>query len=259
MKKTALPLIVLTCVTLMNIGYTTVMTREHHTNETMSEIEASGDKLNANGLEGRAYSSLAQAQQDISLLRSELADIKKLGGRTATWVSETQKVRHEMNAVNNRIEAVEKALESAELTDTSETVYDVSQAYGEDLTPPVYEDPQNDQQSMAVIESVLDEEALDEQWSSELDDSITEMIDQLEISQTQLTRVSCYNNLCRLEIEHADAQSENELALHLSILVSDQLPQANYYQQENDTGGISSTIYLAREGFDFAKAGSIDR
>ncbi|MGH8593313.1 MAG: hypothetical protein ACREV3_05505 [Gammaproteobacteria bacterium] len=104
------------------------------------------------------------------------------------------------------------------------------------------------EERMQALESSLQNEPLDSDWSPQAREQITEVFASKELAETSLEHIECRSTLCRVEVEHDDLRKRREFELWFPFKVAEILPRIAMRYVENDNGSSGTIIYLAREG-----------
>ena len=111
------------------------------------------------------------------------------------------------------------------------------------------DDEYHHDEAIQVINTTFETEPVDGDWSFETTDLITQSLDIEQFPDTTMQNVECRSSLCRMEVAHADEESQRLFELEFPMLVAEQLPAMSFDQQQLDDGSFSSIIYMARSGF----------
>ncbi len=181
-------------------------------------------------------------QEEIALMRSELAEVRKGIRRKSGTQKDIQSLQSEIADIRELLAGIGR--ESIDEKDASES-------------SPVTEEESIDAQKAQAQERYtafnkgFDDDYIDPQWSLEMTTTINQAFNAVHLSGTEVTEVECHSSLCRVEVFHNDHQAINEFVHQFPIEVAQALPRINYHYKSHEDGSVSMVAFLARQGYEF--------
>ena len=248
--KASHTLILAASVTILSLGlYVAFSNMDLYSSNESLATEMSGDDYSTKDHGGGGVSNFAALRQEFAFFKSELYALKRIGDRTNDLRKEFIKLKREVVSLRGRLGNGENADESYNCG-SNEAISESPPATEEDMNIVAEEQRHKDLKRMVFLNDVFMAESTDEQWSFDVDNVITQAIDQMEASKTNLSNIQCHTTLCVVEVDHADSTSADEFTLRFSTQVGQKLPQASYFYEQHDNGSIRVRMYLARAGHD---------
>ena len=112
---------------------------------------------------------------------------------------------------------------------------------------------------MNLVETGLQYEQTDVQWSSKAKAEIENAFTTQELAGASVTDIECRSTLCRIEVAHVDRQPLAEFEILLPKTLAHILPQALMERVELEDGSTSTLIYLARDGYDLPEPDNLTK
>jgi len=89
----------------------------------------------------------------------------------------------------------------------------------------------------------------DEQWTTSLESKINDLFDVDLDKNVSLLDIRCETSLCKIEVEHNDADSKILLMSNISKIDAFNNQETFYKTVVNNDGSEITSLYVAREGF----------
>jgi hypothetical protein len=204
------------------------------------------------GEESRALSALKEDLQllkaQVGNLRSEIATVDRHGDfvRLRDEISVLKKQTKDVSSDDATIEYghAYNPVNSHESTK-------FMPANEHDMEAIAQEQEYQDLERLQHLETSFQAESIDSNWSYATTDTIVGAFQNENISKSGLRGAECRSTLCRIQVNHPDPEAANEFELWFPMMMAEVLPQLTIHQEHHVDGRVTSTLYLAREGYSF--------
>ncbi len=193
--------------------------------------------------------SFATDEQKMAVLQSEFAEIKRAAAKAEDLQGELKKLSQEVASLRTLVEKRRGKTVADRVASTTPYPFDDNAS----MRDPEALDAQQQNKEInrkLAIDNAFWAEPVDALWSNEVTQTVTEVFEDLDTSQTELSQMQCHSSLCLIEVEHADATAADEFSLRFPVEVGEMLPQASYHSENLEDGGVRITMYFARDGYD---------
>jgi hypothetical protein len=103
---------------------------------------------------------------------------------------------------------------------------------------------------LEAIEATLRREAIDATWTAQATDAIEQAMGDKALEGSVLHALECRSTLCRVEVAHQNPIARADFMLRFAMMVGPVLPSMTVQPIEGDDGSSTSSIYLARQGYE---------
>ncbi len=196
--------------------------------------------------------SFAADEQQIAALRSEFAEIKRAATKAEDLQGELKKLSQEVASLRTLVEKRRGKTVADRVASSTPYPFDDNASAVDPMATDAQQQNEEIDRKLA-IDNAFWAEPIDALWSDEVTQTVTEVFEDLDLSQTELSQMQCHSSLCLIEVEHADATVADEFSLRFPMEVGDILPQASYHSENLEEGGVRITMYFARDGYDLPK------
>ncbi len=182
------------------------------------------------GEDDPAAEDLVVLKHDMALMKSDLASLRaSLTRLTADMKSQS----------GSRVEAEES------------TPYGERQAVDSEVQEaPIEESAKLEEARLEAIEATLRHEAIDATWVAQATDAIEQAMEDKALAGSELHDLECRSTLCRVEVAHQNPIARADFMLRFAMMVGPVLPSMTAQPIEGDDGSSTSSIYLARQGYE---------
>ena len=197
---------------------------------------------------GSKQSFLYNSDSDLDLLLSTLESINL---RMATLENEQHKMALKIKSVtqaqNQLINSVSnEKFDAKKLELELELEQEQEQEQEQELIHSVEE---MKQQKIENFSSYYNSEEYDTDWTLTTYEVVTQSMERLALSNSQLDSVDCRSTLCRMELSHDDDQSLQNFRGQVGMLFAYPV-DGMIYSVDNGTETPGTVVYFTREGHD---------
>ena len=107
---------------------------------------------------------------------------------------------------------------------------------------------------MDFIEAEYSGEPADEQWAQETMNLIEHTLNAQELARTTPVSADCRATMCRIEVEHEDANSQEEFELWFHSFVAGALPTLITHVEDLGDGFSRTRMFMSRQGHELPDA-----
>lgn len=104
------------------------------------------------------------------------------------------------------------------------------------------------EQVLAAMEGQIAVESYDAQWAPGIEDAIIATLQQPMFNRTELIDLSCKSSLCRINVQHAGVDAEQEFLSQFIVSAGFTDTEVFYSREENNDGSVQETYYISRDG-----------
>jgi hypothetical protein len=217
------------------------------------------DSLQANAPGGGDGVALAALRDDLELLRAEMhagRSTESDSGRHRTASDPRQlskKLGDELRRLRAEVAMLRTAVEQTAAMATTPAGHREKAAKpllrsGDDMAARIQAREQGDYEHRAALDTYMDAEGVDTQWSVDTTDVLTQVLASAALAATVVQDIECRTTVCRLDVEHEDRQELDQFALMLPMQVAEGLPQVTFFHDQGADGRIHTVVYLTRQG-----------
>jgi hypothetical protein len=123
---------------------------------------------------------------------------------------------------------------------------DVSRVTEQDPVTGSLEDSEKDYQRMQDSSNAFATEPIDEAWSANTIQLITQAFENDDFTSISLGDVECRSSTCQAIVYLDDAQAAEEFSLKFTMSIGDALPNISYHYEHYDDGQVGMVMYLER-------------
>ena len=214
--------------------------------ETTDATFTTTREQNNSRVEGENTETFSELKNEIALLRTALNDLR-LDKNHAVVEKRLVALENEMNALREQLQLiVQRPVKkpSPEVLGSEES----SPLVEADINALMQHQQEQANEYLRKIDAGFESEGLDMEWSSTTSEFIHRTLEGKEFAKVKAWNVDCRSTLCRVEIEHDEADAQ-DFDLWLTSKFGEVLPQMIMRREQQDGSGLMSTIvYAARDG-----------
>lgn len=206
-------------------------------NARMAALEPSDDAAGARSAKPRDERNVMEASslgQELDLLKTEIRAAQR---KFDDWAT---KVKQQQSALEDALRAVQLKAESRDNVNSQGRTLTADQLE--------YQARRQMEAYAAKAHDHFQADPIDLKWSSQTAGIIEEKFNNPELKPATLLDAECRATLCRLSVEHTDAQQQADFENQLPVLFAAELPHTTMFQEQLANGSVRTTVYLARAG-----------
>jgi hypothetical protein len=199
---------------------------------------------------GGKADELSAFRQDIDRMQAEVLALRErddnASARQQALMAELHGLHEAVAELREHVRQTASSLEAASVS-REETGATVPPPADDTAGPPQEQDPRALEQ-VARLETGFEEEPVDTSWAATTSELLTQVLDREDFAYTSVFDMECRSTICRLDVQHADAEAAHQFELMFPMEVSEVFPKMIYDHQEGNDGQLSTVIYMVRNG-----------
>lgn len=187
---------------------------------------------------------ISSLKDEISDLRAELIDLKQENPPTPN---------NDLRALKQEIVALRKLFEKERTTTSIQTVQNTvdKQERKPEMTEQGFKEAaenlaRKNRERWENIGNTFQAETIDEQWSSNAMQTITDIFENNTAITASLSQIDCRATSCMIDVQHKDSNAANTFAVRFPRTISKIFPSADFHYENHEDGSISMSMYLVR-------------
>ena len=212
--------------------------------------------------------AIAQAQTQVQPATSHTTgknqdrDISQLRDSVSKLRSEIISLQHQLKAIHEQMAQMRLAIrqsvaEASEVPIVREQSRELSEAEHEETVARMIEtDEVAFDDRLATIETTLQQESVDAQWSGHMRTELGAVLDDLKLNKDALVDLQCRKTLCRIELFHESQDRVLDLEPKLTQRMIHHLPNFAIHHFDQDDGSVITVVYGARQDYDLPQVQS---
>lgn len=166
--------------------------------------------------------------------------------RLARLEAEVARVQQQLQAQTVRLEELFAPINDAEpsTVEMSPEEYALAQAQEEE------EAEQERFARLEFIETSLQTEQIDSEWSDQTSVAIKQTFNSQELAAAEVSNIDCRATLCRVDVHHDNQEKLTAFQSWFPLKVAESLPRLTMDHSEEGEDRFSTVVYLARDGYE---------
>jgi hypothetical protein len=206
-------------------------------NARMAALAQSGDAAGASSVkpgDERNVVEVSSLLQKLDLLKTEMRAAQR---KFDDWAT---KAKQQQSALEEALRTIQLKAEARNTVASQDRILTADELE--------YQARRQTEEYAAKARDHFQADPIDLKWSSQMTGIIEEKFNNPELKQATLLDTECRATLCRLSVEHTNAQRQADFENQLPMLFAAELPHTTMFQEELANGSVRTTVYLAREG-----------
>lgn len=196
-------------------------------------------------------------QNVLTRLRDELKQLEARVNKQAHTLDDLRKQSFENGTRLAAIESIENLMLSSQEETQLEQNQSGEQSSELDAEQLEQIEFERANQILSTLDNEMSKEPYDDIWAPEMQETIATTLQNQKFGGSELVTVACKSSLCRIDVEHDNADAESEF-LHSFVPTAGYTDTEVFYSRSEGSDGRSEmTYYISRDGLGMPSLGGI--